>query len=222
MTFPLIGSAVLLGLFLLFKFLPQELVNTVLTAYFVLIGIFAITVTIAPFVALVFPRSTRSREFKLPSFSIPYFLQANPNSQPPFSTLPQCSVPKSLNENSKLLLPTPPPPPLPHPHRPPPHSAHIFLHNFEFELSNVIIPYLILADFNFQLPSFKQPVLSSQRKKNVVRHLQNSRLQILFSQALVPLTFPGSRFTRDVQLSKMCTFTQTRCGGGTLSFKYGF
>lgn len=75
MTFPLIGSAVLLGLFLLFKFLPQELVNTVLTAYFVLIGIFAITVTIAPFVALVFPRSTRSREFKLPSFSIPYFLQ---------------------------------------------------------------------------------------------------------------------------------------------------
>ena len=29
MTFPLIGSGVLLGLFLLFKFLPKELVSTI-------------------------------------------------------------------------------------------------------------------------------------------------------------------------------------------------
>jgi len=75
MTFPLIGSAVLLGLFLLFKFLPQDLVNTVLTAYFVLIGIFAITVTISPFVALLVPQRSRTRKFELPRFSIPYILE---------------------------------------------------------------------------------------------------------------------------------------------------
>ena len=78
MTFPLIGSAVLLGLFLLFKFLPQHLVNTVLTAYFVLIGIFAITVTISPFMAPLFPQASRERVFKLPSFSIPYLLEVTP------------------------------------------------------------------------------------------------------------------------------------------------
>ena len=42
MRFPLIGSAVLFSLFLLFKFLPKDLVNTVLTAYFVFLGILAL------------------------------------------------------------------------------------------------------------------------------------------------------------------------------------
>ena len=75
LTFPLIGSAVLLGLFLLFKFLPQDLINTILAGYFVLIGIAAITVTISPFVALGFPARAQQRSYKLPQFRVPYLFQ---------------------------------------------------------------------------------------------------------------------------------------------------
>ncbi|GJP54301.1 hypothetical protein CLOM_g13407 [Closterium sp. NIES-68] len=42
MRFPIIGSAVLFSLFLLFKFLPKDLVNMVLSAYFVFLGVMAI------------------------------------------------------------------------------------------------------------------------------------------------------------------------------------
>lgn len=75
MTFPLIGSAVLLGLFLLFKFLPQDLINTILAGYFVLIGIIAITVTILPFVTAAFPWSARRKGCNIPEFRIPYLLK---------------------------------------------------------------------------------------------------------------------------------------------------
>lgn len=51
MRFPFIGSAVLLSLFLLFKFLPKDLVNLVLTAYFVLLGVLALAATILPLIA---------------------------------------------------------------------------------------------------------------------------------------------------------------------------
>lgn len=43
MRFPLVGSAMLLSLFLLFKFLSKDLVNTVLTAYFFILGIVALS-----------------------------------------------------------------------------------------------------------------------------------------------------------------------------------
>ena len=42
MRFPLIGSAVLLSLFLLFKFLPKDLINRILAAYFFVLGIIAL------------------------------------------------------------------------------------------------------------------------------------------------------------------------------------
>ncbi|KAL5199826.1 hypothetical protein ABZP36_021029 [Zizania latifolia] len=42
MRFPLVGSAMLLSLFLLFKFLSKDLVNAVLTAYFFILGIAAL------------------------------------------------------------------------------------------------------------------------------------------------------------------------------------
>lgn len=41
MRFPLVGSAMLLSLFLLFKFFSKDLVNAVLTCYFFLLGILA-------------------------------------------------------------------------------------------------------------------------------------------------------------------------------------
>ena len=43
MRFPFVGSAMLLSLFLLFKFLSKDLVNTVLTAYFFVLGIVALS-----------------------------------------------------------------------------------------------------------------------------------------------------------------------------------
>ncbi|RYR55003.1 hypothetical protein Ahy_A06g030262 isoform A [Arachis hypogaea] len=43
MRFPFVGSAMLLSLFLLFKFLSKDLVNAVLTAYFILLGIIALS-----------------------------------------------------------------------------------------------------------------------------------------------------------------------------------
>lgn len=61
MKFPIIGSVVLCSLFLLFKFLPKDLVNAVLTAYFVLLGTFAVTATMLPFVAKLFPAGLRKR-----------------------------------------------------------------------------------------------------------------------------------------------------------------
>ena len=75
MTFPLIGSAVLLGLFLLFKFLPQDLINTILAGYFVLIGVVAITVTISPFVAAGFSSRSQKRSYALPRLTVPYLLK---------------------------------------------------------------------------------------------------------------------------------------------------
>ena len=43
MRFPLVGSAMLLSLFLLFKFVSKDLVNAVLTCYFFVLGILALS-----------------------------------------------------------------------------------------------------------------------------------------------------------------------------------
>ena len=43
MRFPFVGSAMLLSLFLLFKFLSKDLVNAVLTIYFFVLGILALS-----------------------------------------------------------------------------------------------------------------------------------------------------------------------------------
>ena len=76
MKFPLIGSAVLVSLFVLFKFLPKDLVNQVLTAYFVLLGTFAITATVLPFVERLFPKRLQDCSYEMKGVTVPYFLQA--------------------------------------------------------------------------------------------------------------------------------------------------
>lgn len=70
MRFPLVGSAVLFSLFLLFKFLPKDLVNMVLSAYFVFLGVLAIAATILPFVACVVPAKWNEDIFY---WKAPYF-----------------------------------------------------------------------------------------------------------------------------------------------------
>ena len=47
MKFPLVGSVMLFGLFLAFKFLPKDMVNLVLTLYFILLGTFGLVATTA-------------------------------------------------------------------------------------------------------------------------------------------------------------------------------
>ena len=53
MRFPLVGSAMLLSLFLLFKFLPKDLVNAVLTCYFFVLGIVALSYVLAHYLLQV-------------------------------------------------------------------------------------------------------------------------------------------------------------------------
>lgn len=53
MRFPLVGSAMLLSLFLLFKFLSKDLVNAVLTSYFFVLGILALSYVLFVWIVLL-------------------------------------------------------------------------------------------------------------------------------------------------------------------------
>ncbi|CAA7403257.1 unnamed protein product [Spirodela intermedia] len=57
MRFPLVGSAMLLSLFLLFKFLSKDLVNAVLTCYFFVLGIIALSATLLPAIKRFLPET---------------------------------------------------------------------------------------------------------------------------------------------------------------------
>lgn len=56
---PIVGSAVLFSLFIMFTVLPKDLVNTCLSAYFLLLGTFALSASILPFVEPFFPKVDR-------------------------------------------------------------------------------------------------------------------------------------------------------------------
>ncbi len=66
MRFPFIGSAVLLSLFLLFKFLPKDLINTVLTLYFFVLGVLALSCVLLTFTTVMF-RMSLQRSARLTS-----------------------------------------------------------------------------------------------------------------------------------------------------------
>ncbi|KAJ0442777.1 putative presenilin/signal peptide peptidase [Helianthus annuus] len=70
MRFPLVGSAMLLSLFLLFKFLSKDLVNAVLTCYFFVLGILALSATLLPAIRRFLP--TKWNEDVI-HWSFPYF-----------------------------------------------------------------------------------------------------------------------------------------------------
>lgn len=76
MKFPLVGSCVLFGLFLLFKFLPKQLVNALLASYITLLGGFVVVGTLLPYVEPLFPPALRDRVIKLPTIpAIPYLVK---------------------------------------------------------------------------------------------------------------------------------------------------
>lgn len=67
--FPVMGSAVLFGLYLLFKYLDKDLVNLLLTAYFLFFGLFALIQTLSLPLRALFPSlrlGHRSVSFTLP------------------------------------------------------------------------------------------------------------------------------------------------------------
>nr|DAD29349.1 TPA_asm: hypothetical protein HUJ06_030817 [Nelumbo nucifera] len=68
--FPLVGSAMLLSLFLLFKFLSKGLVNAVLTCYFFVLGIIALSATLLPAIRRFLPRNWNGDSIRL---HLPYF-----------------------------------------------------------------------------------------------------------------------------------------------------
>ncbi|GMH35840.1 hypothetical protein BSKO_03708 [Bryopsis sp. KO-2023] len=80
MRFPLIGSVVLVSLFLAFKLLPKNLVNTILSTYFVLLGTIALTGCLAPFFLKRFPKHLQHKEYghqiKIPFVSEPLEMSA--------------------------------------------------------------------------------------------------------------------------------------------------
>ena len=84
LKFPLVGSAVLFSLFLVFKVLPKHLVNLVLAGYFALLGVLALTATALPFLeAICSPRlkkwSWTAPKLKLPSWISKASLAVNPS-----------------------------------------------------------------------------------------------------------------------------------------------
>ncbi|CAN0878111.1 Signal peptide peptidase [Linum grandiflorum] len=73
MRFPFVGSAMLLSLFLLFKFLPKHLVNSVLTCYFFVLGIVALAATLLPAIK---PYLSKEWNDRVISLRAPYFRSA--------------------------------------------------------------------------------------------------------------------------------------------------
>lgn len=76
--FPLVGSAVLLGLFLMFKFFPKELVNALLALYMSGLGMVVLIGTIAPFARPLFPEQLQDKQVRLPSIPRLPMLTAEP------------------------------------------------------------------------------------------------------------------------------------------------
>lgn len=77
LRFPIVGSAVLFGLFLSFKFLPKELVNTLLSVYLGFIACFVLKEAVEPYLRDYFPESVRRVKYTLPKFRIPYLLDGD-------------------------------------------------------------------------------------------------------------------------------------------------
>ncbi|KAJ0963454.1 hypothetical protein J5N97_028576 [Dioscorea zingiberensis] len=74
MRFPLVGSAMLLSLFLLFKFFSKDLVNAVLTCYFFVLGIVAFSATLLPMIKRFLPKEWNEHTIV---WHLPYFHSAS-------------------------------------------------------------------------------------------------------------------------------------------------
>lgn len=69
--FPVMGSGILFGLYLLFRIFSKEYINMLLTAYFMILGVTAITNLFSSFFASFASKAAQKR-FKKISFSLPF------------------------------------------------------------------------------------------------------------------------------------------------------
>jgi minor histocompatibility antigen H13 len=84
MRFPIMGSCVLLGLFLCLKFLPKDLINLLIAGYITFLGAFAIIATLEPLLSRLLPESLARTHIHLPTipkipFILPEPLEWHPN-----------------------------------------------------------------------------------------------------------------------------------------------
>lgn len=63
--FPIIASCTLFGLYLFFKVFSQEYINLLLSVYFFVLGILALSHTLSPLMARVFPASIPIKQYQL-------------------------------------------------------------------------------------------------------------------------------------------------------------
>ncbi|TRY72929.1 hypothetical protein DNTS_008327, partial [Danionella cerebrum] len=63
--FPIIASCTLFGLYLFFKVFSQEYVNLLLSMYFFVLGILALSHTMSPFTSRVFPANLPNKQYQL-------------------------------------------------------------------------------------------------------------------------------------------------------------
>jgi len=71
-TFPLIASGMLMGLYVLFTYFSKEYVNMLLTAYFLVIGIFAASASVRPYIFRLISGRKRDKPTYKFSFSLPF------------------------------------------------------------------------------------------------------------------------------------------------------
>uniref|UniRef100_A0A671LUG1 Histocompatibility (minor) 13 n=1 Tax=Sinocyclocheilus anshuiensis TaxID=1608454 RepID=A0A671LUG1_9TELE len=63
--FPIIASCTLFGLYLFFKIFSQEYINLLLSMYFFVLGILALSHTMSPFMCRVFPANVPNKQYQL-------------------------------------------------------------------------------------------------------------------------------------------------------------
>eukprot|EP01127_Copromyxa_protea_P003137 TRINITY_DN13001_c0_g1_i1.p1 TRINITY_DN13001_c0_g1~~TRINITY_DN13001_c0_g1_i1.p1 ORF type:complete len:343 (-),score=90.40 TRINITY_DN13001_c0_g1_i1:38-985(-) len=71
--FPLVGSAMLFGLYIVFKVFNKDLINLLLTAYFLFLGFFSLVKTLSHFMAPVLAPLGKSPIFTFPA--VPYLFE---------------------------------------------------------------------------------------------------------------------------------------------------
>uniref|UniRef100_A0A8C9SXT9 Histocompatibility (minor) 13 n=1 Tax=Scleropages formosus TaxID=113540 RepID=A0A8C9SXT9_SCLFO len=63
--FPIIASCTLFGLYLFFKIFSEEYINLLLSVYFFVLGILALSHTMSPFMNRIFPTSLPNKQYQL-------------------------------------------------------------------------------------------------------------------------------------------------------------
>lgn len=73
--FPVLGSCVLFSIYLLFKFLSKEWINFLMSIYFMVLGVGAISAVLSPIIKSIVPYEITKRKPYTIQFSLPSFIR---------------------------------------------------------------------------------------------------------------------------------------------------